>query len=101
LREEDLEIDLSIDVNRLRAGFIDFWFMILYGIKKDTVHPEALAISERLLQQIQQVISTTYDSKEGKRIKKELILTDFGEPLISRLLSLLLYILNWELEIGD
>ncbi|MCK5525430.1 MAG: hypothetical protein KAI83_20060 [Thiomargarita sp.] len=66
-------IGLSVDANGFRAGLIDFWFTVLYGLKKDTVHPEALAISEMLLQQIQQVISETYDSKEGKRIKKELI----------------------------
>jgi hypothetical protein len=66
-------IGISVDANGFRAGLIDFWFTVLYGLKKDAVHPEALAISEMLLQQIQQVISETYDSKEGKRIKKELI----------------------------
>jgi hypothetical protein len=32
-------------------------------------------------------------------MQEYLIITDFGEPLISRLLSLLLHILNWELEL--
>jgi len=66
-------LGIYVDANGFRAGLIDFWFTVLYGLKKEIAHPEALAISEILLQQIQQVILETYDSKKGKRIKKELI----------------------------
>jgi hypothetical protein len=64
--------DIQINANALRAEFIETWFTILLGFKKQDVHPEALIISDMLLQQVHDVISNIYDAKTGKKIKNDM-----------------------------
>ncbi|OAD19414.1 hypothetical protein THIOM_004951 [Candidatus Thiomargarita nelsonii] len=64
---------IQINANALRADFLDAWFAILLGFKQEAAHPEALVISDMLLQQIHDVISNNYDAKNGQKIKKAIL----------------------------
>ncbi|MCK5524909.1 MAG: hypothetical protein KAI83_17420 [Thiomargarita sp.] len=42
----------KINVNTLLADLIEIWFKVLYGFQTTNLHPEVLAVSDRLLRQI-------------------------------------------------
>ena len=69
---DDEDINNPIHIDELIADFLEIWFVILYGLKKEPVHPEAFIISDMLLKSIYQILKT-YEVKEAKLMKKKLI----------------------------
>jgi hypothetical protein len=48
----------NISVNILLADLIEIWFLVLHGFQKKNLHPEVLAVSDRLLRQIVLVLNS-------------------------------------------
>jgi hypothetical protein len=64
----------GINVNTLLADLIEIWFKVLYGFQTTNLHPEVLAVSERLLRQI---VSNTNRSQQRELIRRWWARQDF------------------------